>query len=72
MCVNLVVSFTWALNARKHFSLINADFNISSKWIARRLESVLLELVHPNQTGFIKGGMTIDSVRTTEDILEFT
>ena len=36
-------------------SLINVDVNIAPKPIARRLESILPELIHPIQNGFIKG-----------------
>ena len=47
-------------------SLINVDVKNASKAIARRLESILPELIHPIQNGFIK-----DAARTTDDILEF-
>ena len=52
-------------------SLINVDVKIASKAIARRLESILPKLIHPNQNGFIKGRSILDGVRTIEDILEF-
>ena len=46
-------------------SLINVNAKIASKAIARRLESILPELVHPNLNGFIY------TVRKIDDILEF-
>ena len=52
--------------------LINVDVKIASKAIARRLESILPELIHPNQNGFIKGRSILDAVRTIDDILEFS
>ena len=52
-------------------SLINVDVKIASKTIARRLESILLTLVHSDQNGFSKGRSIVDGVRTIEDILEF-
>ena len=52
-------------------SLINVDVKIASKAIARRLEQILLDLIHPNQNGFIKGRSVQNGVRTVEDILEF-
>ena len=52
-------------------SLINVDVKIASKAIARRLESILPKLIHPNQNGFIKGRSILDGVRTIEDVLEF-
>ena len=52
-------------------SLINVDVKIASRAIARRLESILPELIHPNQNGFIKGRSILDAVCTIDDILEF-
>ena len=52
-------------------SLINVDVKIASQAIARRLELILPELIHPNQNGFIKGRSILDAVRTIGDILEF-
>ena len=52
-------------------SLINVDVKIASKAIARRLELILPNLIHPNQNGFIKGRSILDGVRTIEDVLEF-
>ena len=46
-------------------SFINVDVKIASKAIARRLESILPELIHPNLNGFI------NTVRKIDDILEF-
>ena len=37
---------------------------------ARRLETILLELVHHNQNGFVKGRSVFDTVRTIDDLLE--
>ena len=50
-------------------SSINVDVKIASKAIARRLERILPDLIHPNQNGFIKGKSLQDGVRTIEDIL---
>ena len=52
-------------------SLINVDVKIASKAIARRLELILPNLIHPNQNDFIKGRSILDGVRTIEDVLEF-
>jgi len=51
-------------------SLMNVDVKIVSKAIARRLETILPELIHHNQNGFIKGRSVFDAVRTIDDILE--
>ena len=52
-------------------SLINVDVKLAFKAIARRLEQILPDLIHPNQNGFIKGRSIQDGVLTIEDILEF-
>ena len=51
--------------------MINVDVKIALKAIARRLESIMPELIHPNQNGFIKGRSILDAVCTIDDILEF-
>jgi len=35
-------------------TLLNFDFKIASKAIAKRLESILPSLIHSDQTGFVK------------------
>ena len=52
-------------------SLINVDVKIAPKPIARRLEQILPDLMHPSQNGFIKGRSIQDGVRTIKDILQF-
>ena len=51
-------------------SLMNVDIKIASKAIARRLETILPELIHHNQNGFIKGRSVFDAVKTIDDLLE--
>jgi len=48
------------------------DYKIASKAIARRIEPMLSKLVHPDQTGFIKGRYIEENVRLTSDIMEQT
>lgn len=36
-------------------SLINTNLKITSKALAHRLEKVICSIIHPDQTGFIKG-----------------
>ena len=36
-------------------TLLNVDLNIAAKAIAKRLETFLLNLIHPDQSGFVKG-----------------
>ena len=51
-------------------SLMNVDVKIASKAIARRLETILPELIHHNQKGFVKGRSVFDTVRTIDNLLE--
>ena len=52
--------------------LLNLDYKIASKIIARRLEKVLALLINPDQTGFIKGRYIGQNIRLINDILEQT
>ena len=53
-------------------SLINVDVKIGSKAIAKRLESVLPNIIHYNQCAYVKGRTIFDAVRTIEDVMEFS
>lgn len=44
-------------------SLLNADLKIYAKLLARRLQGHMTELVHSDQTGFIKSRLATDNVR---------
>ena len=53
-------------------SLLNVDTKIMSKVIASRLKNVLPNIIHHNQTGFIKDHYIGETVRSIFDIMEFT
>ena len=53
-------------------SLLNCDYKILSKCIAERLKKVIPTIIHPNQTGFVKGRNMSDAIRTLLDILDDT
>ena len=53
-------------------SLINVDVKIGSKAIAKRLENVLPNIIHHNQSAYVKGRTISDAVRTIEDVIEFS
>ena len=53
-------------------SLINVDARIASKTLAKRLENVLPEIIHFDQSAFVKGRTIFDAIRTTDDVNEHT
>ena len=53
-------------------SLLNVDTKIMSKVIASRLKNVLPNIIHYNQTGFIKDRYIGETVRSIFDIMDFT
>ena len=52
--------------------LINVDVKIGSKAIAKRLENVLPNIIHFNQSAYVKGRTIFDAVGTIEDVMEFS
>ena len=53
-------------------TLLNVDCKIAPKAIARRIEPLLPNLVHTDQTGFIKGRYIGENIRLIIDIMEHT
>ena len=53
-------------------SLVNVDAKIMSKVIATRLKNVLPQIIHHNQTGFVKDRYIGETVRSIFDIMDFT
>ena len=53
-------------------TLLNVDYKIASKAIAKRLEATLDKLVHPDQTGFIRGRYIGENIRLINDVMEDT
>ena len=53
-------------------TLLDMDYKIASKAIARQIEPMITKLVHPDQTGFIKGRYIGENVRLISDIMEQT
>ena len=53
-------------------SLINADAKIASKVIATRVIQVLPEIIHGNQTGYVKGRFIGEAARSIMDVMDYT
>ena len=53
-------------------TLLNVDLKIAAKAIAKRLETVLPNLIHPDQTGFVKGCYIGENITLISDVLDLT
>ncbi|KAL9955689.1 hypothetical protein ACROYT_G037047 [Oculina patagonica] len=55
-------------------TLLNINYRIASKALAKRIESVLPKLVHSDQTGFMKGRYNYigENIRLINDVMEST
>ena len=53
-------------------TLSNVDYKIASKAIAKRIEQMLPSLIHPDQTGFVKGRYIGENIRVISDVMEQT
>ena len=60
------------LNNWRPITLLNLDYKIASKIIARRIEKVLPVLVCSDQSGFVKGRYMGQNIRLINHILEQT
>ena len=52
-------------------TLLNIDYKIAPKTLAKRTENVLPKLVHPDQTGFMKGRYIGENIRLICDVMEY-
>ena len=53
-------------------SLLNVDYKILTKCLAERMKTVMPDIIHHNQTGFIKGRNISEGIRAILDILTDT
>lgn len=51
-------------------ALLNSDFKIYSKVLAKRLEKHVHGLVHFDQTGFMRGRLASDNIQCLLDIID--
>ena len=52
-------------------SLLNTDYKILTKTLALRLQRVIPKIVHPNQTGCVKGRYIGENIRILMDMIDF-
>uniref|UniRef100_A0A3Q2ZER1 Reverse transcriptase domain-containing protein n=1 Tax=Kryptolebias marmoratus TaxID=37003 RepID=A0A3Q2ZER1_KRYMA len=53
-------------------SLINVDVKIISKVLSKRLEKIIPLIIHPDQTGFIKGRHSTTNTRRLFNLIEYS
>ena len=53
-------------------TLLNVDYKILAKVIAKRIESSYSKLINSDQTGFIKGRYIGQNVRLLNDLMAYT
>ena len=51
-------------------TLLNLDYKIASKVIAKRIERFLPKIIHSDQNGFVKGRYIGQNIRPINDIME--
>ena len=52
--------------------MLNVDYKIITKVLANRMKKVLPNLIHSDQTGFLKGRYIGENVRLLLDIINYT
>ena len=53
-------------------SLLSVDYKIATKAVALRLKKILPSIVHPCQSGYVKGRYIGESIRLIADTMNFT
>ena len=53
-------------------SLLNVDYKILTKVIAKRIEKTLLKIINPDQTGYVKGRYIGENIRLIQDVMFLT
>ena len=52
-------------------SLLNVDYQIVAKILARRLENFLLKIINPDQAGFVKSRYGTDNLQHALDVVHY-
>ena len=60
------------MNGWRPITLLNVDYKILAKCIAKRIEPFLPKLIHSDQTGFMKDRFIGQNVRLLNDLMEYT
>ena len=65
-------SYRSELTGWRPITLLNVDYKILAKCIAKRIEPFLPKLIHSDQTGFMKDRFIGQNVRLLNDLMEYT
>jgi len=60
------------LSGWRPITLLNVDYKILAKTIAKRIEPFLPKLIHSDQTGFVKDRYIGQNIRLLSDLMEYT
>ena len=60
------------LSGWRPIPLLNVDYKILAKTIAKRIEPFLPKLIHSDQTGFVKDRYIGQNIRLLSDLMEYT
>ena len=52
-------------------SLLYLDYKIMTKVLAKRLQKFIDNLMHPNQSGFVKDRFIGEGIRFVQDLIEY-
>ena len=63
---------TTLLDNLRPISLLNIDYKILTKVIAKRLEKFLPKIINPDQTGYVKNRFIGKNIRLISDIMSYT
>ena len=63
-------SNTLLLKSWRPLTLLNSDYKLFSKVLAIRLHDALQEVIHPSQTGFIKGRYVSENIMKLMNLIE--
>ena len=62
----------WKTGDRFHYNVVNVDSKLASKVIANRIKTVLPQIIHYNQSGFIKSRLIGEVARSILDIIYYS
>ena len=53
-------------------TLLNVDYKIATRALAKRLQVIMTSIINSDQTGYVKGRYIGENVRLIQDVLRYT